>query len=129
MIVSYFRLFVFALVTALLALTLKKQTPELALLLSLSACVLAIFLLLNWLTPILALIRELSGRTGLDPSVTEPLLKVLGIGLLTQIAGAVCGDAGQSAMAKLLELGGGLLCLYLSLPLLNAVLSLIEDLL
>ncbi|MBQ9374162.1 MAG: stage III sporulation protein AD, partial [Oscillospiraceae bacterium] len=47
----------------------------------------------------------------------------------TQTASAVCQDAGQSALAKLLELGGGLLCLVAALPLLEAVLDLLEDLL
>lgn len=129
MIVSYFRLFVLALITAVLVLTVQKQTPELGLLLSLAACVLAVLLIFAWLSPVLALIRRLGGASGLDESLTEPLLKVLGIGLLTQVTSAVCSDAGQSAMARLLELGGGLLCLCLSLPLLNAVLTLFEELL
>lgn len=129
MIISYFKLFVLALLSTVLVLTVRKQTPELGLLLSLAACLLAVFLLSTWLKPILELFHRLRARTGLDESLTEPLLKVLGIGLLTQITSALCSDAGQSAMAKLLELGGGLLCLYLSIPLLDAVLSLIEGLL
>lgn len=129
MINTYFKLFVLALLTTVLVLTVKKQTPELGLLLSLSGCVLSVLLIGAWLTPILEFIRRLTGETGLDESLTEPLLKVLGIGLLTQITAALCNDVGESAMARLLELGGGLLCLYLSLPLLNAVLIMIEDLL
>ena len=49
--------------------------------------------------------------------------------LLTEITASVCADAGQSALAKLVELGGGILCVAVSLPLLQALLALIEELL
>lgn len=129
MIPSYFRLFLLALITTILVVTVKKQTPELGLLLSIAGLIIAVLLLFQWLTPIIELIRHLCDQANLDPTMTGPLIKIFGIGLLTQLSSSVCSDAGESAMAKILELGGGLLCLYLSIPLLNAVLTLIEDLL
>ena len=56
----------------------------------------------------------------------SPSLKAVGIGVLTQISAGVCDDAKQSAVARLVELCGGLLALYAALPLLEAVLELIE---
>ncbi len=117
------------LTAALLALVVKKQSPELALALSLCACALGAGLLLKGIVPVLNLARSLADRAELDGSLTAPLWKCLGLGLLTELAAAVCADAGQSALAKLVELGGGLLCLVVSLPLLQAVLALIEELL
>ena len=115
------------LTAALLALVVKKQSPELALALSLCACALGAGLLLKGIVPVLNLARSLADRAELDGSLTAPLWKCLGLGLLTELAAAVCADAGQSALAKLVELGGGLLCLVVSLPLLQAVLALIEE--
>ena len=117
------------LTAALLALVVKKQSPELALALSLCACALGAGLLLKGIVPVLNLARSLADRAELEGSLTAPLWKCLGLGLLTELAAAVCADAGQSALAKLVELGGGLLCLVVSLPLLQAVLALIEELL
>ena len=117
------------LTAALLALVVKKQSPELALALSLCACALGAGLLLKGIVPVLNLARSLADRAELDGSLTAPLWKCLGLGLLTELAASVCADAGQSALAKLVELGGGLLCLVVSLPLLQAVLALIEELL
>lgn len=118
-----------ALTAALLALVVKKQSPELALALTLCACALGAALLLNGFRPVLNLAGSLAKQAELDGTLTAPLWKCLGLGLLTEIAAAVCSDAGQTALAKLVELGGGLLCLVVSLPLLQAVLSLIEELL
>ena len=118
-----------ALTAALLALVVKKQSPELALTLTLCACALGAILLLNGFRPVLDLARSLAKRAELEEGLTAPLWKCLGLGLLTELASAVCSDAGQTALAKLVELGGGLLCVAVSLPLLQAVLALIEELL
>ena len=124
-----FRLSALALSAALLTLVVKKQSPELALVLTLCACALGAGLIGSYLRPILTLAQSLADRAELDGALTAPLWKCLGLGLLTEISASVCADAGQSALAKLVELGGGLLCLVVSLPLLQAVLALIEELL
>lgn len=118
-----------ALAAALLALTVKKQTPELALTLSLCACAMGAGLVLSYARPLVELARELAERAGLEPELTSPLWRCLGMGLLTELASALCADAGEGGLAKIVELGGGLLCLVISLPLLQAVLALIRELL
>lgn len=122
------RLCALALMAALLNLTIRKQSPELGLALSLCACVLGAALLLRALTPVLSLARSLAKRAAMEEDLLEPLWKCLGLGLLTELSAAVCADAGQNALAKLIELGGGILCLAAALPLLQAVLALIEEL-
>ena len=125
----FLKLFAAAAAAAVLALSLRKQSPELALLVSAAGCAGAAWLILDWFSPVLDLGRSLCERAGLDADLVDPLWKTAGIGLLTQTASALCADAGQSALAKLVEIGGGLLCLVLSLPLLESVLDLIGDLL
>lgn len=123
------RLSALAVTAALLTLTLKKHSPELALGLTLCACALCALLLLSAAKPVLRLARELAARAELDGAMTGPLWKCFGLGLLTEISSAVCEDAEQAALAKIVRLGGALLCLSVSLPLLQAVLELIEALL
>jgi len=116
-----------ALAAALLCLTLKKQSPELALALSLCALALGAGLILSALKPVLNLAVSLARRAELEEGLTAPLWKCMGLGLLTELTASVCADAGQNALAKLVELGGGILCLAASLPLLQAVLALVEQ--
>ena len=126
---SALRLSALALCTAVLTLAVRKQSPELALALTLCACALCAALLLSAVEPLLKLAKSLAARAELEGALTAPLWKCLGLGLLTEVSEAVCEDAGQSALAKLVRLGGGLLCLVVSLPLIEAVLALIEELL
>ena len=116
-----------ALAAALLCLTLKKQSPELGLALSLCALALGAGLILSALKPVLNLAASLARRAELEEGLTAPLWKCMGLGLLTELTASVCADAGQNALAKLVELGGGILCLAASLPLLQAVLALVEE--
>lgn len=124
-----FRLSALLLTATLLTVVLKKQSPELSLVLTLAACTAVSCLLLSLLKPVLTLAASLAARAEMEDKLIAPLWKCLGIGLLTELTSAVCADAGQSALAKLAELGGGFLCLVVSLPLLQAVLALIEELL
>ena len=124
-----FKLSALALTAALRTLVVKKQSPELSLTLTLCACALGAGLLVTAAGPVLNLAASLARRAGLDESLTAPLWKCLGLGLLTEVTADLCADADQSALAKLVELGGGLLCLAAALPLLQAVLALIEGLL
>lgn len=117
---------VIGIVTVLLAAMLRKYSKELGILLTLAACVLLGLLLVQFAQPLVDFLAKLRNIAGLDKSVTEPILKTIGIGLITQIGATVCADAGENAIAKLIEVCGGVLALYVSLPLLEAVLSMID---
>ena len=80
------------------------------------------------IAPVLSFLGTLQKLAGLDDAVMAPLLKTVGIGLLTQAACAVCQDAGQSSLAKTVELCGTFLAVYVSLPLAEAVLELLRKL-
>ena len=117
-----------AVAAALAALTIRRQNEDLALLLGVAGCCMGGLLTLELLSPVLEQVRRLFSRTGLDEALLSPLLKCVGVALLSQLASAICLDAGQSALAKTVELGGAVLALTLSLPLISAVLSLLEQL-
>ena len=113
--------------TALLVTVLKKQSPESALLLSLSACILIALVVLDALKPLLRFFQTLQKQTQLEDGMLAPVAKAVGIGLLTQMSSTVCADAGQGAIARLIELCGGILTLSVALPLFEAVLELIGN--
>lgn len=58
-----------------------------------------------------------------------PVLKCVGIGLVTNLAGQVCKDAQQGTAASAVELCGVFCALYVAMPLVESVLSVVEKLL
>ena len=106
--------------------TLQKK--ELMVVLSLGACAVIALMLLDVLRPILDFLKTLRNMSGVDKALMEPMLKAIGIGLLTNISANVCADAGHSSITKLIELCGAMLAIYVSLPLLEMVLQTVQRL-
>lgn len=117
---------VIGVITVLLSTLLKKKNGESALLLTLAACAVIGLLLTKMAQPVLEFLQKLRELANLDTALMTPLLESVGIGLLTQICAGICEDAGEGAIAKLVELCGGILAVYVSLPLLEALLKTVE---
>ena len=114
-------------VGALLALVVKRGSPEAALLLTLAAVTAVLLFLGGPLEELTAFLRELGERGGVTAELFEPLYKTVGIALVVKVGGSLCRDAGESALASVVETAGAVCALLVSLPLLRAVLSLWGD--
>lgn len=115
-------------VGALLALVLKKGSPELALLLTLAAVTAVLLALAGALGELLDFFREIGAASGLPEDIFIPLYKTVGIALVVKAGNSLCRDAGESALAAAVETAGTVCALLVSLPLLRAVLALLMEL-
>ena len=122
------RLSALAVLAALLALLLKGRQGELGLLVALAGLGALLFALGEPLGDLIAFLRTLSEGTGLDAAVFAPLYKILGIALVVQLGGALCRDAGESALAAGLETAGSVCAMLAALPLLERTLTLLGEL-
>lgn len=115
------------LVGAVLALLLKKSAPELALALSLAICVVAAGLAVELFTDLREVIDLAREQTGLSPAIVSPVIKCVGIGVVTRLAADLCKDAGQGAIASAVELCGAGCAIVTALPLLRSLLQMIGE--
>ena len=118
-----------AVTAALCAVMVKNTARELALVLSLAAVAMILGLVLGAAEDVLAMAEELQDMAGLSPAVVAPVIKTVGIAILTHIAVQVCKDAGEGGIAAVTETAGSALALCTALPLLRAVLDTIAALL
>ncbi len=117
---------VIGVVTAVLVTLIRRSNAELALLLSVAACVVMALVVIRLVEPIISFFGKLQALSGLDDELLTPLIKSVGIGIVTQLCAAFCTDAGENAVARLIELCGGVLAIYIALPLLEAVIDMIR---
>lgn len=117
------------LLAVILVLALGKQGKEAGLLLTLAVCCMLGVLALSYLEPVVALVHRLQDMTGLDSGMLQILLKAVGIGIIGEIAGLICTDAGNAALGKALQLLSAAVILWLSIPLINALLELLQEML
>lgn len=108
------------------ALLLRRSDEALALILPLAALIVGCALLLPEFAQMQALCSRALVLTGLPAALFTPLAKVIGISLVTRFSCALCADAGQSALSALLGTAGAVCALVCALPLVSALLDLVE---
>ena len=124
-----FRFVGVCLLAMLLVQTLKGANPTGALLLLLGAVLVLAVWGLNGLQEVLLGLHELTAQTGFSERLYLPVVKVVGIAATSRIAGAVCKDAGASALAAQLELACACAALLVCMPLFGQVLEIANALL
>ena len=115
------------LLAAVLGLALQKQEKDLSAVLTAAVIAMAAVLMLRLLEPVTELLRQLERVGNLRSDALELLLKAAGIGLTAEVAGLVCADAGNAALAKMLRLLGTAAILCLSVPMFTALLECITE--
>lgn len=118
-----------SLLAVILCLTLGKDGKQTGILLTIAVCCMICAIALNYLEPVMTFIGQLRGLGTLDGDLVTVLLKAAGIGFLSEIACLVCADAGNSALGKSLQLLGSGVILWLSIPLFQALLELLQQIL
>ena len=115
-----------AMIGIILILTIRGKNGEIALLLSIACCCIALFGVVQILTPVRDFIEALMITSKIDTDLIKNLMKILGIGLIGEITSSVCADSGNTAIGKTVQLAATAMILYLSLPLFTALLELVE---
>ena len=123
-----FRIAVLCIVGAILAVVLKKGSPEFGLLITLAVIAIIMGSIVASTKDIWELIRELASRSQVTDSLCTPLYKAIGIACVVRMGSCLCKDAGESALAAALELGGTVCTLVISAPLVRTVLSILLEL-
>lgn len=111
------------------ALSLKSHRAEFSTVLGIFVCCIVALAALSYLQPVLAFLQTLEQLGSLDSSMVKTLLKVTGIGILTEVSKLICKDAGSESMGKSLQLLGTAVILYLSIPLFTVLIELIQRIL
>ena len=126
---EYLRLLGAVLIGLILPLVLGKQARDMSTLQSQAVCVLVGIGVMEFWKPVMEFLQDLRRLGELDNSAVSILLKCAGIGIVSELAGLICADAGQSDLAKILQLCSNAAVLWLSLPLFQQIVEMIgEDL-
>ena len=122
-------LIVLCIITALLALSLRGQRPEFAMLLSLGCGVFVLLTLLGQMRGILAgLEKVLDGLSG-QSDLTGIILKALGICIVAELGSQCCRDAGEAAIAAKVELAAKTALVLMGMPVFTQLLETAGELL
>ena len=108
---------------------LAKQEKTTHLLLTLGVCAMVMLAGIQYLHPVIDFIYKLENLCMNSSQWIGILLKITGIGLITEFAALICSDAGNSSLGKSLQFLAGGVILYLSIPVFNGLIDLLQQLL
>jgi stage III sporulation protein AD len=113
---------------AVLGLVIKKNSPDMALMLTISLALIALYLAFDTIKAVTDFIASMAGAAQISPIVLTVVFKAVGISIVTKLSSDVCRDAGQSSVASGIELTGAFAALYIALPLFKTVMDMIGNL-
>lgn len=112
-----------ALVSAVIAVMLRRYNQEYAVVVSITAGVIILVQILANIVPAIRQINSLLTAAQMPTEYGIILFKTLGICFLAQFAADSCRDAGESALASKVELAGKISIVILALPLFKKIAS------
>ncbi|MCI5678809.1 MAG: stage III sporulation protein AD [Bacteroidales bacterium] len=122
------RIIALGLVGTVFAVLLKKENPQIAMLVAAITGILIFGMICLPLGNLFALLRETAEQAGVGSGYFAVVLKVIGIAYLTQFGAQLCADAGEGAVAAKIELAGKILMMTAAAPVLTGLLEMVMGL-
>ena len=114
---------------AILGLCLDRQGKDIALVLTVFVCTLVLSAAVVYIKPVMDFAVKLRDWIRIDHTILGTLVKVVGIGMVSEISVMICGDAGRASLGKAVQILSSGVILAVSLPIFSLVLELIDSLL
>lgn len=112
-----------AVASALCAVVLRKNTPELSLLLVMAAGAVILVGAVEGASSVVDGLLELVDLGGVDRELLRPIIKVTGIAAITKITSELCKDAKESGLSAVVEMAGAAAAMVVVIPLAKMVLT------
>jgi stage III sporulation protein AD len=122
---DFYAVFGFGLLVMVLLVILRKERPEIAVLLALVAAALILGGLLKKISEVLLVFETLAVKADLNRDYLKLTVKIVGFAYLVGFGVQICKDAGEHGIAAKLELAGKIFILSMGLPVMAGLVNLI----
>lgn len=114
-----------AFITTVAAILLKGTKPELSFAVTVTGVIVILLFIIDAMRTTLAIFTVIAEMTGIENGLIKILVKIIGVGYLTEFASGILNDFGSNAVADKVVLCGKLTIVVLSLPILKGLLQMI----
>lgn len=111
------------LIALVLIIILKQYKPEFTIYVSLIAGALILVLSFTQISKIINLINTLTSKISIQKEFISLLIKITGIAILTEFSVSICKDSGETAIANKIDIGGKVMIVGMSIPIMSALLE------
>ena len=111
------------LIALIIIMLLRQYKPEFVIYISLITGAIILYFIMNRLSGLINLLTNLSSKISNGNAFLEILIKITGIAFLTEFAVSICKDSGESAIANKIDLGGKVIIISMSIPIISSLLQ------
>lgn len=122
-----FKIIGLALIITIAVIVVKQVKPELAVLVGVAGSVVMFFYIIDMLEQVYGVFTFILDSTKLDSELFIILLKIVGIGYLTEFGANICSDSGNSSVASKIMLAGKLAIFILAIPIIKNLIEIIAS--
>lgn len=112
-------------IAVVLVLVIKPQRPEMAIQISIMAGIVIFMLVVGKLSAVIQLLNGFAHKVNLSIEYLGTLMKIIGIAYISEFAGEICKDAGETSIASKIELAGKVIIIVIAVPIIASLLELI----
>ncbi|MDE5601148.1 MAG: hypothetical protein K2J16_01465 [Clostridia bacterium] len=107
---------------------LKTAKPEFAVFATIATGVVMVVTMLSALQSVILAFDDIVKKSGIDDSIFTAVLKIIGIGYLTEYSSSVATDAGCASIAQKLGFGGKIVIFLMSISIVTALIDVVSAL-
>ena len=108
---------------AIIIVSLRGTVPELSVTASVALLAVLVLGAVGALGRVVTLIYDLAAWASIDDKLVEPIVKTLGISIVSRLASDMCRESGVQSAASYVELVGGAVAVSFAIPLMFGLLS------
>lgn len=124
-----FKLIGIALIGVIVVAMLRTAKPEFAVFATIATGVVMVIFLLSYLQDVILAFDGVVEKSGIDDGVFSAVLKIIGIGYLTEYSSSIATDAGCASIASKLQFGGKLTIFVMSISIVSQLVETVANLL
>ena len=111
------------LISLIVIIILKQYRPEFALYVSILAGIFILILSISQISGVINLLKSLASKANINSEFLGIILKITGIAILTEFAVSICQDSGESSIASKIDIGGKVMIITISIPIISSLLE------
>lgn len=123
-----FKLVGIAIIGVITVSLLKTAKPEFAVFATIATGVVMVITMLSSLQSVVLAFDGIVKKSGIDDGIFTAVLKIIGIGYLTEYSASVATDAGCASIAQKLQFGGKIVIFLMSISIVTALVDVVSAL-
>lgn len=113
----------------ILGAAIGKTEKDITVVLTTAVCCMVAGISLNYLSDVITFLWTLNHSVAGRIPFLEPLLKIAGVAMLSELISLISSDAGNASIGKAMQILGNAVMLFLALPFFEAFYSIVQEIL